>query len=188
MMRLVLATMISGSGCHHWTRPLHNPRARFCAAIFIGPEKYNHGIVLRSLTASYRQETRAYPIRVGVFSVLPPQTTRWEEHNLNETVVADDIVVAARSLTNFLREKGCDLIVALAHSGLGNPDTATDTENAVIPLAAIEGIDAVVAGHTHLTLPARTSGPNPECGLRERAGAWYAGCHTRLGRRISWSN
>jgi 2',3'-cyclic-nucleotide 2'-phosphodiesterase/3'-nucleotidase len=101
------------------------------------------------------------PIRVGVFSVLPPQTTRWEEHNLNETVAADDIVVAARSLTRILREKGCDLIVALAHSGLGHPDAATDTENAVIPLAAIEGIDAVVAGHTHLTLPARTGAQTP---------------------------
>ncbi|WP_298853917.1 bifunctional 2',3'-cyclic-nucleotide 2'-phosphodiesterase/3'-nucleotidase [uncultured Ruegeria sp.] len=93
------------------------------------------------------------PIRIGVFSVLPPQTARWEEHNLGEDVVADDIMITAQSCTQVLRDKGCDLVVTLAHSGLGNAEPVADMENAVIPLAAIDGIDAIVAGHTHLIFP-----------------------------------
>lgn len=97
------------------------------------------------------------PLRIGLISVLPPQTTCWEEHHLNGTVIADDILTTARELTVLLRAKGCDLIVMLAHSGLGQSEAAEGMENAVIPLAAIDGIDAIVAGHTHLTLPSRAN-------------------------------
>ncbi|WP_348540295.1 bifunctional 2',3'-cyclic-nucleotide 2'-phosphodiesterase/3'-nucleotidase [Ruegeria sp. R14_0] len=92
-------------------------------------------------------------LKVGVFSVLPPQTRNWESHRLNEEVRIHDILDCARQSVTALRSKGCDVIVALAHTGLGPSAPAPDLENAVIPLAAIAGIDAVIAGHTHLTLP-----------------------------------
>ncbi|WP_299892826.1 bifunctional 2',3'-cyclic-nucleotide 2'-phosphodiesterase/3'-nucleotidase [uncultured Ruegeria sp.] len=92
-------------------------------------------------------------IRVGVFSVLPPQTNRWEAHHLQGKVTSEDILSAAQKTVTKLQGLGCDLIVALAHSGLGQTHASAGLENAVIPLAAIEGVDAIVAGHTHLTLP-----------------------------------
>ncbi|WP_120634000.1 bifunctional 2',3'-cyclic-nucleotide 2'-phosphodiesterase/3'-nucleotidase [Ruegeria sp. EL01] len=92
-------------------------------------------------------------IRIGVFSVLPPQTTRWEAHHLQDEVTSEDILSAAQKTVTKLQAQGCDLIVALAHSGLGQTYASAGLENAVIPLAAIDGIDAIVAGHTHLTLP-----------------------------------
>ncbi|WP_235963013.1 bifunctional 2',3'-cyclic-nucleotide 2'-phosphodiesterase/3'-nucleotidase [Ruegeria haliotis] len=92
-------------------------------------------------------------IRIGVFSVLPPQIMQWEAHLLQDKVIATDILTTAQKMTERLRTEGCDLIVALAHSGFGQIQAAPDLENAIIPLAAIEGIDAIIAGHTHLTFP-----------------------------------
>jgi len=93
------------------------------------------------------------PIRIGVLSVLPPQTTHWEAHLLNDKVQASDILRTAGQVADELRDTGCDLVVALAHCGLGPTEAAHGLENAVIPLAALAGIDTIIAGHTHLTLP-----------------------------------
>ncbi len=102
------------------------------------------------LTRSIAQEET---IRIGVLSVLPPQTTMWEAHHLKDKVVAEDILTAARRTAEALRAQDCDLVVTLAHSGLEHSVSQPGLENAVIPLAAIEEIDAIVAGHTHLILP-----------------------------------
>lgn len=115
-----------------------------------GPQPWQRHTVL-DRTVSLNGED--IPVRIGVFSVLPPQTACWEAHNLDDDIVVEDILVAAKSLTQTLRDEGCDIIVALAHSGLGGSEPIAGMENAVIPLAAIKGIDAIVAGHTHLTLP-----------------------------------
>ncbi|MEM1007134.1 MAG: bifunctional 2',3'-cyclic-nucleotide 2'-phosphodiesterase/3'-nucleotidase, partial [Pseudomonadota bacterium] len=40
---------------------------------------------------------RKVPIRIGVLSVLPPQTIRWESHVLQGNAVAQDILSAARN-------------------------------------------------------------------------------------------
>ncbi len=96
------------------------------------------------------------PVKIGVISVLPPQTEMWEAHLLTGRVKTSDILDAAREQVKTLRALGCDLVVALSHSGLGQAQAAPGLENAAIPLAAIPGIDAIIAGHTHLTLPGDT--------------------------------
>ncbi|WP_171134994.1 bifunctional 2',3'-cyclic-nucleotide 2'-phosphodiesterase/3'-nucleotidase [Ruegeria sp. HKCCD7221] len=92
-------------------------------------------------------------LKIGVFSVLPPQTAKWEAHRLQGAVSVEDILTCAHRKTRELRSGGCDLIVALAHTGLGAAEPAPNLENAVIPLAAVPEIDAIIAGHSHLTLP-----------------------------------
>lgn len=93
------------------------------------------------------------PIRIGVLSVLPPQTAQWEAHKMDGKAEVADILETARDVARDLRQQGCDLVVALAHTGLGPPAAAPGLENAVIPLAELPDIDAIIAGHTHLTLP-----------------------------------
>ncbi len=95
------------------------------------------------------------PFRLGLLSILPPQTAQWNAHRVQDVVVFEDILEAAQKTVEALRTDGSDVIVALAHSGLGPSEPARGMENAVIPLAAIDGIDAIVAGHTHLTLPGK---------------------------------
>ena len=94
-----------------------------------------------------------WPVRIGVLSFLPPQTMTWDAHLLRDQVEVDDICASARRWLPDLQRAGCDLIVALAHTGLSHESARAGMENAVIPLAALGGIDAIVAGHTHLHLP-----------------------------------
>jgi 2',3'-cyclic-nucleotide 2'-phosphodiesterase/3'-nucleotidase len=105
------------------------------------------------LQPAWPADTGLPPLRVGLLSLVPPQTAQWNARHLAGRVTIADMVPAARRGAADLRAAGCDLVVALAHSGIGPHRAQPGMENAVIPLAALDGIDAIVAGHTHLRLP-----------------------------------
>ena len=69
---------------------------------------------------------------------------------------ARDIVECARAYVPEMKEKGADIIIALSHSGIGSADHSDGMENASVPLAAVEGIDAIMTGHSHLVFPSST--------------------------------
>lgn len=92
-------------------------------------------------------------IKIGLLSVLPVQTLQWDAHLLAGRVQIENTVQAARATSAALRAAGCDLIIALAHTGLGQDTETTDSENTLQHLALIDDIDALVGGHTHLQLP-----------------------------------
>lgn len=94
-----------------------------------------------------------HPIRIGVIGLAPPQVTRWERQALEGRVWSRGIVEAARAWVPELREAGADIVVALAHTGLGQMGADEDAENAAIALARLDGIDALLAGHSHLVFP-----------------------------------
>ena len=64
-----------------------------------------------------------------------------------------DIIAAARQVVPEMRAAGADVIIALAHTGLGEARHVYNMENAAVPLAAVEGIDAVISGHRHQVFP-----------------------------------
>lgn len=97
--------------------------------------------------------TEEWPVRFGILSFVPPQTVQWDADILDGEIEADAIVANARTWLPELKAAGCDVIIALAHSGLGDAQEHPELENAVLPLAALDGIDVVVAGHTHLRFP-----------------------------------
>ncbi|MEM9550678.1 MAG: bifunctional 2',3'-cyclic-nucleotide 2'-phosphodiesterase/3'-nucleotidase [Pseudomonadota bacterium] len=103
--------------------------------------------------AILRRETRHGALSIGVLSVLPPQTVVWDKDLLAKHVQVREMVDAARELVPRLRAAGCDLVVALAHSGIGAANEHPMQENAIRPLAALPGIDAIIAGHTHQRFP-----------------------------------
>ena len=94
-----------------------------------------------------------HPLRIGIFSVLPPQTLIWDADHLAGHMAIDDITASARLAIKTLRQDGCDIVVALAHTGLGERKELAGQENALWPLSQLEGLDAIIAGHTHLHLP-----------------------------------
>lgn len=94
-----------------------------------------------------------HPIRIGVIGFVPPQVANWDRHNLQGRVWAHDILAAARTYVPEMREAGADLIIALAHSGIGSARHSDGMENAAIPLARLPGIDALLTGHSHLVFP-----------------------------------
>ncbi len=104
----------------------------------------------RSFQAS--DQTRV-DLRIGVLGLTPPQITSWDKHRLPDWVQVEDMVQAARQTVPELRAAGADVVVALCHSGLGEAEHTLGMENAIIPLAEIDGIDVLVAGHTHSVFP-----------------------------------
>lgn len=94
-------------------------------------------------------ETEIGPLRIGLLSVLPPQTALWNADRIKGQIRFQDMVTAAEQEVARLRATGCDLVVALAHTGIGDPAHVPGQENAVHPIAALN-VDAVFAGHTHL--------------------------------------
>ncbi|WP_417245391.1 bifunctional 2',3'-cyclic-nucleotide 2'-phosphodiesterase/3'-nucleotidase [Celeribacter sp.] len=99
-------------------------------------------------------ETRQ--VKVGLIGFVPPQIMMWDRKNLEGTVDARDIVETARAYVPEMKEKGADIIIALNHSGIASADHTEGMENASVPLAEVEGIDALLTGHSHLVFPSPT--------------------------------
>lgn len=92
-------------------------------------------------------------LSIGVTSVLPPQTAVWNHRYLSGLITFHAGVPAARAAVARLRAQGADVIVLLCHSGAGVPMT-DDDENFGADIAHnVEGIDAIILGHTHQRIP-----------------------------------
>ena len=94
-----------------------------------------------------------HPIRIGVIGFLPPQIMQWDRGHLDGKVRTRDILATARAWVPVMRADGADIIIALSHSGIGPAHASDGMENASVPLAAIDGIDAILTGHSHLVFP-----------------------------------
>ena len=97
-----------------------------------------------------------YPIKVGLIGFVPPQIMNWDRKHLEGNVEARDIVETAKAWVPQMKEEGADIIIALSHSGIGSADHTEGMENASVPVAAVDGIDAVLTGHSHLVFPSPT--------------------------------
>ena len=94
-----------------------------------------------------------HQIKVGIIGFVPPQVMNWDRKHLEGNVEARDIVETARAWVPQMKEAGADIIVALSHSGIGSAQAEDGMENASVPLAEVDGIDALMTGHSHLVFP-----------------------------------
>lgn len=92
-------------------------------------------------------------IKVGLIGFVPPQIMGWDRRHLEGNVQARDIVATAKAYVPQMKEEGADIIIALSHSGIGSAEYSEGMENASVPLAAVDGIDAILTGHSHLDFP-----------------------------------
>ncbi len=96
---------------------------------------------------------RPHRLRIGVIGFAPPQIEVWDREHLEGRIRMRDIIAAARAWLPRLKAQGADVIVALAHSGIGPAEAEPGMENAATALAALPEVDAVIAGHCHLAFP-----------------------------------
>jgi 2',3'-cyclic-nucleotide 2'-phosphodiesterase (5'-nucleotidase family) len=96
-------------------------------------------------------------VRVGIVGFITPGIPRWEIPAHYKGYEFEQIVASAKRMIPEVR-KQVDLVVVIAHSGLGpdpaaNQQTSTDEitgENAMLGLAEqVPGIDVILFGHTH---------------------------------------
>lgn len=106
-----------------------------------------------------------HPIRIGVIGFAPPPLLHWEQHQHSHRLHARDIVEVAQIRVPELRRAGADIVIALAHTGIGAPDHAPGMEHAAVPLAGVPGIDALLAGHSHQIFPGPDFAAHPEADL-----------------------
>ena len=92
-------------------------------------------------------------IKVGVIGAVAPQITQWDKAHLDGKVITKDIVKSVEAQIPKMKKKGADLIIVLAHSGIGDAKVSELEENAAYDLTNVEGIDAIISGHSHSTFP-----------------------------------
>ncbi len=123
------------------------PRHAGAAAPLVPP----YVILPRTVTDGAGRRQR---LKIGVIGFTPPQIMTWDRDHLDGRVTVRDIVETAREMVPRIRAAGADLVIALAHTGIGPDEHRPMMENAAIPLARVDGIDALVGGHIHAVFPA----------------------------------
>jgi 2',3'-cyclic-nucleotide 2'-phosphodiesterase/3'-nucleotidase len=96
---------------------------------------------------------RSRPIRIGITGIAPPQTVIWEAGRIDGQIASSDAVPAATEAVGALRRAGADVVILLAHTGIGGANSEHGMENVALPLARFSGADAMILGHTHLVFP-----------------------------------
>lgn len=97
---------------------------------------------------------QVHRLKIAVLGVLPPQTALWERLTLAGRLEVDDMLPHLRRTLQAARRQGADVVVVLAHTGLGAEGGSARQENVAHLIRALPGVDAVIAGHTHQTLAA----------------------------------
>ncbi|NBI28541.1 bifunctional 2',3'-cyclic-nucleotide 2'-phosphodiesterase/3'-nucleotidase [Chengkuizengella marina] len=99
------------------------------------------------------EDGETHTLKVGVIGFTPPQIMNWDKKNLEGKVIAKDIVETAEKFVPEMKEKGADIIITIPHSGLGSSNKKGLQENAIFDLSKVEGIDAILFGHSHQVFP-----------------------------------
>lgn len=94
-----------------------------------------------------------HPLCIGVTGAVPPQVAMWNKAHVAGALVFGDIISHVGAEVAALKAEGADLVIVLAHSGVGHVAPGPGAENVAAALTALPDVDAVIAGHTHKTIP-----------------------------------
>lgn len=94
-------------------------------------------------------------INIGYIGFVPPQIMQWDKQHLTGMVEVASILDTAKKLVPQMKAAGADLVLVLAHSGLGNASANPDpeAEHLAYALTQIPDVNAVLSGHSHSLFP-----------------------------------
>lgn len=98
---------------------------------------------------------KTHTLKIGYIGFVPPQIMTWDKANLSGKVTVNDITETARQYVPEMREKGADVVVVIAHSGLSADPYQAMAENSVYYLSQVPGVDAIMFGHAHAVFPSK---------------------------------
>ena len=106
-------------------------------------------------TAVTDTDGKTHTLNIGYIGFVPPQIMVWDKANLSGKVTVNDITETAKKYVPEMREKGADLVVLVAHSGLSSEPYQAMAENSVYYLSKVPGVDAILFGHAHAVFPSK---------------------------------
>jgi 5'-nucleotidase / UDP-sugar diphosphatase len=89
-------------------------------------------------------------LKIGIFSLLGKDADESAPYAV--PVTFDKIIPAAKKLVKELKNKGCDVIICLSHSGIGKDKKGGWTGEDVALAQKVGDIDLIISGHTHTLL------------------------------------
>lgn len=100
-------------------------------------------------------------IKIAVIGLENKCVPSWEDKKHYEGLTFNDLVGEAKKWVKEVKEKGANIVIVSAHSGQ-EAEADVLPENEINAIATqVSGIDAIVAGHTHLKINDLTK-KNPE--------------------------
>lgn len=95
---------------------------------------------------------KSVSVKIGLIGVTTPTLTTHYDHSL--LLTTKDMVDSVEEQVENLKKKNVDLIIALAHTGIGSQGEYVQmSENAAYEISKINGLDAIVGGHAHVNFP-----------------------------------
>jgi len=93
------------------------------------------------------------PLTLGILSMLPSFSAAWQSYHLGTTPTTDESDTSVAAAAGALRDAGADLVIVLAHMGVGRKNGPNSDIRAAQALVQGGQIDALILGHTHRRLP-----------------------------------
>ena len=118
----------------------------------------DHVVIERSVDVFGEEKT----LKIGLLGLVPHQVMVWDSHLIGDQIEIDDMLNSARFWVPKLKDMGCDLVIVLAHAGLGVPIQQPEPVDILKELADIDGVSAIIGGHTHKRLPGADHSDLPE--------------------------
>ncbi|HEX7738892.1 MAG TPA: 5'-nucleotidase C-terminal domain-containing protein [Marmoricola sp.] len=106
-------------------------------------------------------DTGAGPsLKVGILGLTNPAALVWNPRTLAGHMTIVSLIEQAKVSVPELKKQGCDVVVVVAHGGLGPGSSYGDAlpypDNVCLQMAAeIPDIDVILSGHTHQDIPQR---------------------------------
>ncbi|MFB6469132.1 metallophosphoesterase [Cytobacillus sp. Hz8] len=113
---------------------------------------YNPYVILKRTMVD--SKGKKHKLKIGVLGLVTPLIMYWDRGKLIGNIKVKNIAQTAENYIPIMKQKGADIIIVLAHSGIEAGISANnDIENTIYPLSKVPGMDAILYGHTHHVFP-----------------------------------
>lgn len=96
---------------------------------------------------------KKHTIKIGVTGIVPTQILGWDALHLTGKVTAEAPLTALKKVIPQMEQAGADVVVVLAHSGIGSDTYVEGIENVGYQITELDGVDALITGHSHAQFP-----------------------------------
>lgn len=111
------------------------------------------------------RDGKQHNVKIGYIGFVPPQIMLWDKLNLDGKVIVKDITETAKLLVPQMKKEGANIVIAVPHSGVSSEPYKALAENSVYYLSEVDGIDAIMFGHSHGVFPSDSFKSLPNANL-----------------------